>query len=532
MRKRMKAMSLLLAAAVAVAPLAAAAEGTVDESRKSTANSDEKYEKLVVAIGSDPQDLLPCNYNTGDRKYIFKLIYQTLFWENGTDVYEPLIGKNYTEVDDLHCDVEIYDNVYDSAGNHITADDVVYSYNYLQETGYAVKYDYYESVEKVDDYTVRFTWTKPITSLSALQAIWGTTIIFSQKAFEEGNFATEPVGTGRYVVDSFTSGSSVVCSVNENYWQEDELAESEIVQANVQTIEFDVIAEAAQQVIALQNGTVDFVASVSADSIGDFQEGGAYADQYSVISELNGQWWYITPNQLEGHVGNDINFRLAVYYALNNEAIATAVGNCEPMVTIGSSYQTDIPAEWFEEETYINTFDPELAKEYLDKSSYNGETLKLMGDNSANAKNALTMIQALLKNVGIETELAIVEANLLPNYCADETAWDLYVTYGAGGANMINGLNRILNKKEYGNDMAFGFVADDTLEETFQTAYSLEGHTDENMTALKNYILENAYHDFLFAPYQNMIASADIAEVAFFPGGIQPNFSSFTFYLE
>lgn len=505
----------------------------IDTERASTLNSDEKAEKLTVAIGSDPQDLLPCNYNTGDRKYIFKLIYQSLFFVPSNDVYEPLIAKGYTEVDELHWDVEIYDNVYDSKGNHITADDVVYSYEYLQTTGYAVKYNYYAGIEKIDDYTVRFTWSKPLSGLGAVDFVLGSTIIFDKDEFEKGNFATNPVGTGRYVVESFTSGSSVVCTINENYWQTEELAAREGVQANVKCVQFDVIAESASQIMALQTGKVDYIISCPATSVTAFLEGGEYAENFNVINVDTGMWYYITPNQYEGKIGADRNFRLAVYYALDNNMIAKAVGNASALPTIGNEKTLDIPADWLTEETYINTYDPAKAAEYLAQSSYSGEKLRLMGDNSATAKSALTVIQQMLMNVGIDSELVIVEANMLPNYCADTESWELYFTFGSGvTSNIINGLNRILNRDEYGNHMSFGFIGDDDMDALFTEAYSKAGHNDSSMTALKNYLLENAYHDWLFTTYNYAVASDRIAEVVFLPGGSVPNFSSFEFYLD
>ena len=85
------------------------------------------------------------------------------------------IRDRYKEVDDLHWQVEIYDYIYDSEGNHITADDVVFSFNELVESGNAFKYASFESVKKIDDYTVEFTWTAPIDSVGALE--WPLSLI-------------------------------------------------------------------------------------------------------------------------------------------------------------------------------------------------------------------------------------------------------------------------------------------------------------------------------------------------------------------
>ena len=82
--------------------------------------------------------------------------------------------------------------------NNITADDVVFSINTLVDSGKALKYDKFESVKAVDDYTVEFTWTSPIDGIGDLEWPWCRTPIFSQKAYEEGNFHEAPVATGPY----------------------------------------------------------------------------------------------------------------------------------------------------------------------------------------------------------------------------------------------------------------------------------------------------------------------------------------------
>ena len=69
----------------------------------------------------------------------------------GKPIYEPLmceyegeivgvIAKTITKVDDYTLDVEIYDYVYDQAGNHITADDVVFSFETMKASSmWAIK---------------------------------------------------------------------------------------------------------------------------------------------------------------------------------------------------------------------------------------------------------------------------------------------------------------------------------------------------------------------------------------------------------
>ncbi len=500
----------------------------VDESRTTTANSDEQYDKITIGVTSDPQDLLPCNPNVASKPYIYYNFYETLFeLDNGE--YVPLLAKDYTVIDELHYEVEIYDYIYDSEGNHITADDVIFSYEYLLDSGYALKYGSFESISKIDDYTVEFTWTKEITGVNELEFPWCRTFIFSQAAWEEHNFATAPVATGPYVVENFTSGSSVVLQENEDYWQEDDLR-GERQQANVKTIQYDVIAEASQQVIALQTGTIDFSQYLSSENMEDFEEDGKYADGYNTWVTVGSEMYTLTTNMSADSPLQDIDLRMAVYYAIDNEACATVAGNSAAANGFGTPFFTDYVDEWDTTESYINTYDPELAAEYVEKSDYNGEVLKLLGGNDETCKNLLTIVQTFLLSVGIESEIQMVETVNIGNYATESEEWDIMISTLAGGTQ-IGSWNRAMNNEELANGMAMGFIDDPKLQELYEKANTVEFYGDESMTELHEYALEMGYYYALILPYQNIVYKEDIAEIYLRENNyILPG--AFTYYLD
>ena len=199
-----------------------------------------------------------------------------------------------------------------------------------------------DHVEAVDEYTVAYHW-KEKPSAAQLEFILVRTFIFSQKAFEEHNFATEPVATGPFVVSGFVSGSELVLEANDDYWaektSEDVSARLGLHKATVQTIEFKVISESSQAVVALEMNTVDFCDYVTFSMLAEFEEGGPYSDQYNVDINLSGDYYYMMPNMASSVTGDDLNLRLAMYYALDNDAIATAMGSSyAPLKSLGTAY--------------------------------------------------------------------------------------------------------------------------------------------------------------------------------------------------
>jgi ABC-type transport system substrate-binding protein len=495
-------------ASTASAPTVAYEVPKLDLSRTSTANSAGRYGKIVVSIDLDPQDLLPYNVNNGSKPYIYYNFYECLFDMEGAD-YIPVLAKGYTVVDDLHYDVEIYDYIYDHAGNHITADDVVYSYQVLIDSGYNFKWASFADIKKINDYTLRFTWTAPVEGVGDLEFPWCRTIIFSQAAYKSGNFATQPVGTGPYKVTNFVSGSNVVLEAVNNYWQTDKSKIGKRHEANVQTVQYDIITESSQHVIALKSGIIGFSEKVPNENLAEFEKSGdfnVYVAQGSFVYSLH-------LNNSTGNIGSDINFRKAVYYAIDNDACVVATNYTTlPAKAFGSSFFADYVTAWNTTPSYINTFDPLQAKEYLSKSGYKGETLVLMGTNSEVEKNLMTIIQSFLVNIGINTKIAAVDSVLQTNNIDDPSAWDLMVNK-IGGGLQIGQWNRVLNYNEFASKKSFGFIHDETLQQKFLSAKNVNNHGVASMTDLHTYLLDNAYQYGIATGKLNLVYTNKIAEL-------------------
>ena len=527
-------VSLLAACAPKATPTAvpptAVPQPTKPAERQTTANTGKRYPKLTVALNADPKDLMPINYNSPSRGDIFQQVFEPLFdFEKGD--YLPLLAKSYKVIDDTHWQVPIYDYIYDSAGNHITADDVVFSYNYAVESKTVVKYFLFKSVKKVDNYTVEFEWTGPVNVVGGLEHPWCRTMIFSEKAFKASNFATNPVGTGTYVVKEFVSGSKIVLEANDKYWQTDASKINYRHQRNVQTIEYLVIPESAQQVLALQSGTIDFSPAVPAASLADFQDGGKYGQQYDVYSKIERNQYILSANSSENSAFSDINLRLAAFYAIDNEAVAKiALGAIEPAKALGSPGNDDYLPAWEQQKTYVNTFDPAKAKEYLAKASYKGQSLVFLTTTQELYKNMATAIQSFLANVGINVELKLVDPASTGNLLTDPKSFDLYL-HMIGGGFQVGSWNRVLNNNEFKNGMSIGFIHDETMQKLFETANTAAGHTAENMTKVHDHIIQNAYHKWIGYGKSSAVYTNKIADLVYREGNtVLPG--SCTYYLD
>jgi len=112
-----------------------------------------------------------------------------------------------------------------SDGSPVTAEDVVFSQNILQEKGIPSIQTFfaeaYESVEALDTHTVKFTFREPSeTNDMVMQA--ASTTVFSKAWWEGRDFAEStldvPMGSSEYILESMDVGKTVVYRLRDDYW--------------------------------------------------------------------------------------------------------------------------------------------------------------------------------------------------------------------------------------------------------------------------------------------------------------------------
>lgn len=475
------------------------------------------YDSIVYALAACPADLSPWNTRSGTKPPVYTCIYECLYdFIDGE--YVPRLAKGApVEIDDLHATVEIYDYITDSQGNHITAADVVAAYNRFIDAGFVSKFSYYDSIKQVGDYTVEFTWAQPLDAIQPLDHVLCAVPIYSDAAYTE-DFATMPIATGPYTVESFVSGSRTVVVRREDYWQQDESLYTAWQYANVDKITFDVITESSQCLVALKNGTIDFTYSIPSENYADFEN----SDVYKCADLSGNSFWYLLMNQSEGNPLADKNLRLALYYAIDNEQLSAAIYGTRPNKNLGSNASPDYESEWDEMENYMSVFDQELAKEYLAKSGYKGETLRLMTGNVETRKTTAEMLQAYWEAIGVHCTIDTVEVAMLNASNDTADTWDIMIN-NCGGDFWISQLNKLVNAGEHSGEYALGFIKDDKLQELYDIANNPETWNKENRTKLMEYIIDNAYHYVMFTFNISLVVTQDCTSFEGTPTYVYPN---------
>jgi ABC-type transport system substrate-binding protein len=318
------------------------------------------FRKTVnVGINADPGTLAPwANPSTG-RAAVIEQIYETLAHRVGSDII-PVIMKNYKIADDgKSMDVVIYDYVYDSAGNHITSKDVLFSFNKGGPELQAVRnLTYIAGGEIIDNYTVRFHFNRPLFVYD-IEFLFEGLAIVSQKAYEASpdSMATSPVSTGRYKVTKYTSGYILTLEKNDTYWQKDESLIHARNNANAQTINYYIIMEPSQMTMALEQGSIDMSWAVSNTDLYIFDKGGFQSAKYKVLKAADNLVMNFFCNSSPGKPTENEDLRKAIYYAMNKEVVLQSVYNGNGLVVYDTSRPgcPDYNPAWEKEDSFYHS---------------------------------------------------------------------------------------------------------------------------------------------------------------------------------
>ncbi|ETX15632.1 peptide ABC transporter [Roseivivax halodurans JCM 10272] len=350
--------------------------------------------------------------------------------ENG-GVSEDLTTITYSLRDDITW----------SDGSPLTAEDVVFTAEYCMapEGGCAqrAKFDGIETVEAVDEQTVKVTFNKP-TANPYTMFVGNESPILQKAQFQdclgaaapsctEANF--NPIGTGPFVVDEFRPNDVITFSANENYREEDKPAFA--------TINFkgggDELAAARA---VLETGEFDYawntqLAPDVLEQMAQAGQGEIIAAFGTLVERIEMNLTDPSPDLPEGERATlahphpfltDERVRRALSMAIDRELL-TEIGYGQA----GRPTCNLVPAPdmFASDNTECLTQDIEGAKALLEEAGWtdsdgdgvrdkDGERLSLLFQSSTNAvrQDFQALIKQWWSEIGVETELRNVDSSV------------------------------------------------------------------------------------------------------------------------
>lgn len=393
----MKKILVLLAAAVLMMSMIASAGATPAVDNKT----------VVIATAQEPtvffcQDSEFPSNQAKDSPVLFQ-IYECLLWMDENGELQPWLATGYEmSSDGLEYVFTLRDDVYFHNGEKMTAEDVAFTYTLGMEKNQPLRVNLLinlQSCEVVDENRVKFTLSAPFAGFpSETSARIG--FIINKKYYEEvgsAGYNSAPVGTGPYVFSNRVSGQEIVLKAFDKYWDG---------VASIENVIIKPINNISTQFISLRSGDLDVI------NIADVASSKRLTEKDNAI-------WISVPSAMRvsmyfnmrpglNRITEDENLRQAILRAINKDDIVYSVLSDE-----GVALDLDIVPGYTgapDPGTYpIVPYDVELAKEYLAKSNYKGEPLRLICQAGTNYEKSAQIIQGALLPLGINVEIVATD---------------------------------------------------------------------------------------------------------------------------
>ena len=335
----------------------------------------------VLTVSSEQTTTFVRNFNpfgqTSARATTLDFIYEPLVVFNRLKGNEPnfRLAESFELADDLKSiTFTLRDGLKWSDGEALTADDVVFTYDYIKQfpaLDFISVSAQLASVEKVDDRTVRFNLNEA-NSLIA-NTIVGMPIVPQHiwaDVADPVTFANEnPVGSGPMTeITRFTPQVYEQCR-NPNYWDADNL--------KVDCLRLPQLADNPQVLAALADGTLDWATSFIPDIDNTFVAKDPEHHKYwfTPSSLVSFQVSMVTPDENNRKAFNDVAFRRALSMLIDRQTIVDIAGYGYPLVNddpsmLGELYKSFANPEVEAQFGQYGQFDLEAGVAALDEAGY------------------------------------------------------------------------------------------------------------------------------------------------------------------
>lgn len=470
-----------------------------------------------IGLPADPGDLAPFSGPSWGRVCIIKSLYETLVDQNSFGgAMVGVLMKSYKKVNNLEYTLTLYDNIYDTAGNHLTAKDIAFCYNTAKKLGNLSKLTAITSITAVNEYTVDFKFAK--LQIGDLAVLWSECPIVTQAAYEasKDSMSKTPVATGAYKMTSYITGNSITFEKTNKYWQKDKSKICVNSQANVDKIVYQIIPEPSQQSVALETGKIDLSFFIDATDLPRFKAGGANSKNYSVTQAGQNLTDLLQFNMYKGNPFTNKSLRQAVAYAIDDNGIVKGALNGQGVASKipGNAKYPDYNKDWDKKNYYGYNLDK--AKQLLAKAGYKAGqlTITLVSQNDGPHTAEAQVIQAMLSELGINVKISSYDGSLYNTYKLDPTKWDLLINQAASTDYLVNVWKLVWDDTAYKYGTSC-FFKDSNMQALLMNACSMNGHNQVSVDKFLSYAIDNCSIIGLAQEYDNFVHSKKITNLVY-----------------
>tara|TARA_R110002049_G_scaffold203654_1_gene374218 strand:- start:14025 stop:15542 length:1518 start_codon:yes stop_codon:yes gene_type:complete len=424
-----------------------------------------------------------------------------IYRDPATNEYKGNLATEWEWIDDTTIEFKLREGVTFHDGSDFSADDVVFTVNYVADEANGVKtqrnVNWMKSAEKIDDYTVRILLKENFPA--AIEFLSGPVSMYPSDYYETAGpegMGLKPVGTGPYKVTNVVPGQHFVLVANENYH------DSPKGQPTIKNVDIRTIPDVNTQMAELFSGTLDLIWQVPADQAEKLAE----LDQFIVSNESTMRVGYLAMDAAGRSGGTpftDIRVRQAVNHAINRQELVDALlkGKSQVISTpcFPSQFGCDVDA------AVSYDYDPEKAKALLAEAGYpDGFTTDFYAYRDREYAEAIT---SYLNAVGITTNFKMLQYSALRELnMKGETA----ISFQTWGSYSVNDASAMVS--QFFKHGSLDYAMDDATLASLNVADSAtdDAVRKENYTAAIERITEEAYWAPMFSYNTNYVTTTEV----------------------
>ena len=355
--------------------------------------------ELVILRASDATSLDP-HFITDipSANIIHGKVYETLVAFDRDRNIVPLLAKSWEQKDELTWTFTLNEGIKFHDGEDFNAEAVKTTFNRILDpaTG-SPQRDKLSMISEVvvdDTYVVTLKLKNPYAPLLSILASQEGSII-SPKAVTESadQLATNPVGTGPFIFESWKSGQAITLNTNKDYWG---------TVPKIDKVTFKIVPEDSTRLAMIESGEAHIADQVPVTDIDRIEN----SSTMNLFRTEGLAVEFIGFNVKDSLLSN-VKVRQAISYAVDREAIISGIYN--NVGTLANSAMSP-KVIGYSSETKAYDYDVVKAKQLLKEAGIKeGTKIKLLTSDRKERINMAEVVQSQLKGIGLDVDIQVME---------------------------------------------------------------------------------------------------------------------------
>ena len=457
------------------------------------ARQDDTGAIITVMTGTEAETLDPHLTGTRNTQIATEAIHSGLVKRTEENAIGADLATDWSVSEDqLTWTFNLRDDAMFSDGTPVTAEAVKFSIDRILDpevnSRYQPQLSAIERVDVVDEYTVNIVTSAPFAPLLGQLADPGPRIVQPEAATSGSieDYGRNPVGSGPYMLESWTPGQSVELVPNPHYYGE--------APRNA-GISFRFASEGGARTAAIESGQVDLVTNLPPESIDRIAD----RDDLDVLVADSSFLIFFVLDHGKAPF-DDVRVRRAANMAIDREAIVETI-----LGGLGTVANSPVGVGVFNRAEFDPyPYDPEGAKALLAEAGYpDGCPVTMWAPQGRYLKDRQVgeVVQSYLSEAGFEPELQIIEwGTYVTQIDIDPPETNMWLIGASIPDAYWNFVNNYHTDSDYPNSYS-NPVVDDLIAQaaqTFDEAEQLETYTELQRIVFE----EDAVHLFLHGQKQ------------------------------